>query len=256
MKISVITVCLNVEDTIAETLYSVASQTYKNVEHIIIDGSSTDKTLEIVKSFERENLKVVSEPDSGIYEAMNKGIAMATGDYLFCLNANDKFIHNKVLEIIVNKGLNSGKDLVFGTYFEQCFKTGKYGIKKQNNLNKFDLWQACPLHSTLFCKKELFDKFGVFDTSYKICGDYDWSIRVLTKEKLSFCYIDTLVNLFDASGISSTRSSLHESERQRVENKYFSKLEILLFKLLDTRRGRKLVRTKLFGKLFGVPSFN
>ncbi len=255
MKISVITVCMNAEETILETLYSVASQTYKNIEHIIVDGQSTDKTLEIIKSFENENLKIISEPDSGIYEAMNKGIKTATGDYLFFLNANDKFIHNRVVDIFVNKGLSQGKDLVFGTYFEQCHKTGKYSIKKQNNLNKFDLWQSCPLQSTLFYKKEVFDKFGVFNTSYKICGDYDWAIRVLTKEKLGFCYIDTLVNLFDASGISSERTPLHESERNIVENKYFSKLEILLFKLLDTHRGRKLVRTKLFGKIFGVPTF-
>jgi glycosyltransferase involved in cell wall biosynthesis len=77
MKISVITVCMNAEDTILETLYSVASQTYKNIEHIIVDGQSTDKTLEIIKSFENKNLKIISEPDSGIYEAMNKGIKAA-----------------------------------------------------------------------------------------------------------------------------------------------------------------------------------
>ena len=255
MKISVITVCLNVEDTISETLYSVASQTYKNIEHIIVDGKSTDKTLEIVKSFDNPNIKIISEKDSGIYEAMNKGIEAATGDYLFFLNANDKFFHNRVIEIVANQALSQGKDLVFGTYFEQCHQTGKYGIKKQNNLNKFDLWQSCPLQSTLFYKKVLFDKFGVFDADYKICGDYDWAIRVLTKEKLTFCYIDTLINLFDASGISSKRSHLHNSERNIVENLYFSKSEIFVFNLINSKKWRKLARTKFFGKIFGVPSF-
>jgi hypothetical protein len=164
-------------------------------------------------------------------------------------------MHKNVLEIFANMGLSQGKDLVFGTFFEQCHKTGKYSIKRQNNLNKFDLWQSCPLQPTLFYKKEVFDKFGVFNADYKICGDYDWAIRVLTKEKLSFCYIDTLVNLFDASGISSERTPLHEAERKQILDLYFSKLEISFFKLLDTHRGRKLVRTKLFGKFFGVPTF-
>jgi glycosyltransferase involved in cell wall biosynthesis len=254
MKISIITVCLNAQETISETLYSVASQTYKDVEHIIVDGNSSDNTLEIVHYFERENLKVVSEPDSGIYEAMNKGISLATGDYVFFLNANDKLIHNRVLEIIADKGLSLGKDLVFGTYFEQCHKTGKYGIKKQNNINKFDLWQSCPLQPTLFYKKELFERFGLFNTDYKICGDYDWAIRVLTKEKLDICYIDTLVNLFDSSGISSERNILHEAEKKQITDLYFSKFEMMLFKFLDTHQGRKLVRTNFFGKLFGIPS--
>lgn len=256
MKISVITVCFNAEDTIKETLYSVESQSYPDVEHIVVDGQSIDKTLEVIKSFQRDSLKIISEPDSGIYDAMNKGIVAATGDYLFFLNANDKFIHNKVLEIFVEKGLSQGKDLVFGTHFEQCHKTGRYGIKRQNNLNKFDLWQSCPVQPTLFYKRELFDRFGTFNTDYKIGGDIDWAVRVLTKEKLDFCYIDSLINVFDTSGISSESLQLRQEEMKIIEELYFSKWEIFVFNLINTSKRRKIARSKLFGKLFGVPSFS
>lgn len=256
MKISVITVCLNAQDTIQETLYSVASQSYKNIEHIIIDGSSKDKTLEVINSFERDNLKVVSEEDSGIYEAMNKGINMASGDYLFFLNANDKFIHNRVLEIFAQKALNLNKDLVYGTFLQNDNQTGDYGLKKQNNLNKFDLWKASPFQPTLFYKKELFEKFGLFSSEYKIASDYDWMLKVLLNHKLDLYYLDTLVTIFDLSGISNSESTLPKEEQSIVESLYFSKYELFLFRFLNKKpQTRKLTRTKWFGKKFSIPSF-
>jgi glycosyltransferase len=255
MKISVITVCLNAQDTIRETLYSVASQTYKDIEHIVVDGNSKDKTLEIIHSFSRDNLKIISESDSGIYEAMNKGIQAATGDYLFFLNANDKFLHDKVIEIFATKALNLNKDMVYGTFLQLNNKTGEYGIKKQTNLNKFDLWKASPFQPTLFYKKNLFDKFGLFSTDYKIVSDYEWMLRVLLNEKLHLHYLDTLITLFDISGISNSDTDLPKKERAVIENLYFSKFELIFFNLINkTAQGRKFARTKLFGKLFQIPS--
>lgn len=254
MKISVITACLNSEQTILETLNSVNSQTYKNFEHIIVDGKSSDSTLEIVESFDSDKLKVISGKDSGIYEAMNKGIDIATGDYLFFLNSDDKFIHDSVFEVFYKQGLKESKDLVYGTYFGIDKKTGDYGVKKQSSINKFDLWQACPLHPTVFCKKELFDKYGKFNEKYKICADYHWMTNILIKEKLDIKYIDTPVTIFDTNGISKGRSPLHLNEREEVDKIHFSPLELKLFNFINDHNKRYFARGKIFGMLFGIPS--
>jgi len=256
MKISIITVCLNAEDTIKETLYSVASQTYSNIEHIIIDGKSEDNTLGIINDFmplyQNKSLKIVSEKDSGIYDAMNKGVLQTTGDYLLFLNANDKLLHNKVIEKIIEKGLNSNKDMVFGTFCWLNPSDGSCGFKKQTHINRFDMWQTCPIHSTLFYKKELFEKYGLFDTSFNIAGDMEWNCRVFSVSKPSLLFVDMPITLFYLDGISSKLDYSHKKERERIEQKYFSKFELFVYNLINTSKRRKYARNWLFGKIFAI----
>lgn len=252
MKISVITVCKNSEKSIRETIQSVLSQTYQDFELVIIDGKSTDNTLNIINDFKSDKINLISENDTGIYNAMNKGINCATGDYLFFLNSDDKFIHNNVLKLFAEKIETSKKDLIFGCYFFLNKNTGKYGIKQQRNLSKFDLWQACPLQPTLFYNKKLFEVAGLFDESYKICADYEYSLRLILKYKTEFEYFDTPVTIFDTNGVSSSVNQTHLTERNKIDNMYFSKIELFIFKLLNCKSGRKLLNTKLMKNLFKI----
>lgn len=253
MKISVITVCKNSEKTISETIQSVLSQTYNDFELIIVDGKSTDNTLNIINDFKSDKIRLISENDTGIYNAMNKGVNLSTGDYLFFLNSDDKFLHNNVLTIFAQEMEKTHSDLIFGTYFFINKNTGKYGIKQQRNLSKFDLWQACPLQPTLFYNKDLFEKHGLMEEKYKICADYEFSLRLILKNKVKFHYVDTPVTIFDTNGVSSSVSEIHLQERTEIDNIYFSKIELKLFKLLNFRQGRKLLNKKFMKNIFKIP---
>lgn len=188
MKITIITATLNNQKTIEQCLRSVASQTYKDIEHIIIDGKSKDKTLEIVKKFEHIKI-IVSEKDNGIYYALNKGIKLSTGDIIGFLNADDFFASKKVIENIVNtfKTKNAKvvySDLVYvmpdGEKIFRYWQAGEFSVKKLKNG-----WM--PPHPTFYAKKQIYNKFGLFNTKYSISADYDLMLRILkTNPKVEY----------------------------------------------------------------------
>src|SRR5947209_33443 len=169
LRISVITVCFNSANTIQDTLESVKDQTYSNIEHIIIDGASTDETLKIVQSFPHVS-KIISEKDEGIYDAMNKGIQHASGDIIGILNSDDVYASNDVLNLVADTFETNKTDTLYGDlqYVQpkninrvlRQWKSGKF------QLNKFKYgWM--PPHPTFFVKKEVYHKAGFFDTSLK-----------------------------------------------------------------------------------------
>lgn len=192
MKISIITVTFNCELYIADCLASVKAQKYHNIEHIIIDGGSTDKTISIVKKFSHIK-KIVSEPDKGIYDAMNKGIKIATGDIIGFLNSDDFYSNNKVISKVVKEFEKDSfldacySDLIYVDQFNTS-KTIRYVKSSKFKEGLFSKgW--CPPHPTFFVRRSVYKKFGNFDLNYRIASDVDLMIRFLEKHKIKSKYI-------------------------------------------------------------------
>ena len=195
MKISIITVCFNSEKTIRKTLESIKSQKSKKIEHLIIDGKSTDNTLSIVDQYPYEK-KIVSESDKGIYDAMNKGIKLAQGDIIGFLNSDDFYSSNEVvskLEDIFTE--DSGLEACYAdiVYTDQVdtSKVVRYWKSSKFISGSFSKgW--CPPHPTFFVRKSVFERFGNFDLSYGVASDVDLMIRFLEVNKIKARYIPEL----------------------------------------------------------------
>lgn len=230
MKVSIITVCKNAENAIERTILSVVTQSCfaENIEYLIIDGASTDKTIEIIKQYsEKYPIKWISEPDSGIYNAMNKGIKLASGDYLLFLNAGDYLVHYNVIKSLMNLFESGEFELIYGDIF--CFDvfSGKYNLMgtKENPDVIFFFENALP-HPATFYKKELFEKFGGYEENFKIISDNILNKKLICNHHISAKHVDLVVSVFLNDGISSTNTKLHQQERKIFQEKYFSKEEI------------------------------
>ena len=196
IKISIITASFNSEAHIQSCLDSIAFQTYENIEHVIIDGKSTDKTLEIIDRHPFKPAKVISEKDKGIYDALNKGIKNATGDIIGFLHSDDIFENEYVIEELVSAFEESDSDLVYGNILH---------VHKENTKKIFRTWKSLPFrkdllkkgwmppHNGLFVKREIFFKYGVYNINFKIAADYEWILRVFSKDSVKAFYIDKLI---------------------------------------------------------------
>jgi len=207
-KISIITVCYNSAKTIAETIESVLSQDYPNIEYIVVDGKSTDSTQDIVKSFGSKISKFVSEPDKGLYDAMNKGIGLATGDIIGIINSDDIYANNKVFSRVVQTVTEKNVDIVYGDlyYFKSGFpdRALRYYRGGVFSLSRVS-YGLMPPHPTFFIKRTVYEKFGRFDTRYTLSADFDLILRFLGLHKVPFEYIpDILVKM--RTGGKSTSS--------------------------------------------------
>lgn len=232
MKFSIITVCKDAQNTIENTIQSVISQSYRDFEYIIVDGVSTDKTLEIVEKYRDSITKCISEPDSGLYDAMNKGINVATGDYLFFLNADDRFLDNNVLEKTFIKAKNIEAELLYGDQSFVDAQTGSVSTRKHNKLNKIYLLKNTPCQPATFYRKDVFSKYGNFNTDFKLVSDHEWFLRAFLQKDcdekpVSSCYLDFAITAFSAGGLST--SDMHkqklDEERNRMFAMYFSPFE-------------------------------
>ena len=180
MKISVITVCFNSAETLRDNLESVKNQTYQNIEHIIIDGGSSDNTLEILDNF-KNDLVVVSEKDSGIYNAMNKGISLASGEIIGFLNSDDYFYSDDVVKEYADGFSSLSNKIIFGD-LQFVSKENEARIRSwisstfsEEKIN----FGWIPPHPTFYARKELFENYGGFDESLRFAADYDLMIRFL-----------------------------------------------------------------------------
>jgi glycosyltransferase len=181
-KISLITVCFNSDKTIRKTIESVLNQTYSNIEYIIIDGLSQDKTIDIINEYKEKICLFISEKDEGLYYAMNKGISLATGDVIGFINSDDFYASNHVISTIMDKFNNTNIDLLYSDLIfvnrdnpSIHIRHWKSSIYKKYSINLG--WM--PAHPTFYSKKELFNKYGLFNTRFKIAADYDLMIRFL-----------------------------------------------------------------------------
>lgn len=205
MKISVITATFNNQDCIKSNLESYFSQDYQDKEHIIIDGLSTDNTLDIIKENGDADI-IISEKDNGLYDALNKGIKYATGDIIVFLHADDVFDSSHTLSDAIKILMDNNADSVYGDLqyvskndinkIIRHWKSKEYSIKKFKNG-----WM--PPHPTFFCKKEIYNKFGNFDTNFKIAADYDLVLRFLYKNKVSTSYCPKVITRMRVGGKSN-----------------------------------------------------
>jgi len=186
MKISIITSVYNNQETIKEAIESVLSQTYKNIEYIIIDGGSDDGTVDIIKEYKNDIDIFVSEQDKGIYDGLNKGISLATGDIIGFLHSDDLYESENILKIVADNFLDNSKldgvygDLVY-TSKEDTSKVLRYW--KSKTFDKRLLSKGwMPAHPTLFLKKSIYNTYGNFDLDFKIAADYDFMLRILSKD--------------------------------------------------------------------------
>jgi len=208
MKISVITVCFNSEITIAHTINSFLDQTHPDKEMIIVDGCSTDRTLEIIRSFSSPFIRIISEPDTGIYDAMNKGLKLYEGDAFGFLNSDDMFHDATVLERI-SAGL-SDADVVYGDVLFVADQMQKRPVR---------VWRAGPYrrgcfrygwlppHPTFYIRRELADAVGPFDLSYGLSSDYDYMLRAMEVQSPRVRYVPSILVDFMHGG-STTQSPL------------------------------------------------
>ena len=211
MKITIITVVFNGAKYIRSAIQSVLSQDYDNIEYIVIDGGSTDGTVNIVKEYQDKISVFISEPDEGIYDAMNKGIALATGNVIGILNSDDFYIDEFVIEKVVKEFEEKNVDSVYAdlVYVEpkNLNKTVRYYDSSKFNPSKFSYgWM--PAHPTFFVKKDTYEKHGVFRTDLKIAADFDILIRFLLTHKISYSYMQEVLVKMRVGGVSTSFNSI------------------------------------------------
>lgn len=220
MKISIITVCYNSEKTIADCITSVVNQSYDNLEYIVIDGKSTDTTMEIIASFGDQIFKVVSEKDKGMYDAINKGIRMASGDIIGVLNSDDYYTDGLVIEDVMSKFNEANSDALYAdlNYVDQIdtnnvvryWKSGDY---KPNSF--LSGWM--PPHPTFFIRKEWYLKYGEYSLELVSAADYELMLRMVLKHGARLAYLPRVIVNMRVGGMSN--SSLRNRLRANKEDR-------------------------------------
>ena len=224
IRVSIITACFNSELTIEKTIESVLHQTYQNVEYIIIDGKSTDKTMEIVKKYEPffgSRMKLISEPDHGIYDAMNKGIKNAAGDLIGIINSDDYYEPDTV-ENIVNAMEEAEYQILYG-----MMRVLNNGIETRITMPKHEnLVNEMIAHPTCFVTRSVYRDFGMFDTKYRSCADHDFMIRMCKHSEIRFIPVYKILATFaEGAGMSSQGSSMMEAFEMLKEHGIISAKE-------------------------------
>lgn len=221
MKVSVITVCLNSEKTIEQTIKSVINQTYKNIEYIVIDGQSTDGTKEIIKKYSDNISQIVSEPDKGIYDAMNKGILYASGDIIGLLNSDDWYEPDAV-QRAVNAFMTGDADVVYGKIC-MVYGNGYEAVLKNADIRELD-YRMCIQQPASFVRKAAYEKYGLYDQTYRIAADYELYLKIY-RNGGKFEEIPYLLTHFRNSGVSNTRLVECAKETKEISMKYMNSAE-------------------------------
>lgn len=250
MRLSVITITYNNLSGLQKTARSVVAQRYADMEWIVVDGGSTDGTPEWLAQVANGGLisggagvangmtneekgdfyvkdcaafRFVSEPDRGVYDAQNKGIGMADGEYCFFLNAGDCFAGEDVLERLLAEPVEA--DIVYGNEVVVDAEGKRVGYcKGVENPGFVDLYNSCMKHQATLIRRALFERYGVYDSTLRICADWDWFFRVIGfHDEVSLCYRDVDVSLFENTGLSYHSPELCRRERQEILDRYMSK---------------------------------
>ncbi len=227
-KISIITVSLNSADTIKDTIESIISQDYDNIEYIIIDGGSSDSTVDIAKQYSNHIKGISSEPDNGIYDAMNKGINAATGDIIGILNSDDFYPNSFVVSNVAKSFEKYSCDAVYGdllyvkskdiSKIKRYWKAGEYSTSKIKNG-----WMLP--HPTFFVKKEIYKRYGLYDTDIKSAADYEMILKLLYMHNISVYYIPMiLVNM--RMGGESNKSLWHRIKANKEDSLAWTKNQL------------------------------
>ena len=206
MKVSIVTVVYNNKDFISKAIESLNKQTYRPIEHVLIDGGSNDGTQEMIRPYLNKIDYFISEKDSGIYNALNKGISKCTGDVIGILHADDFYPTNDVISEVIDAFNSNETDIVYGV--------GQFVDRERPNLirrrygskpfKKYFLYYGwIPLHTTMFVKRDIYEKFGLYDEKYKISSDYEASLRWFTNSKITTFYLDKILIHMRLGGAST-----------------------------------------------------
>ena len=194
-KLSLITACFNSAATISDTLKSVNNQTYSNIEHIVVDGGSTDATMEIVATFGERVSQSVSEKDRGIYDAYNKGLNLSSGEIVGFINSDDYYFSNEVAEKVMTIFEDSSIDACHANlvYVDPVDSRKVQRVWKSWNFERSDMERgSIPAHPTVFVRRTVYEQFGNFNLKYKLVADYDFLLRVFYMQKINSVYIDDI----------------------------------------------------------------
>lgn len=232
-KLSVITVVYNAESALLKTIKSVKSQTYKNIEYIIVDGGSSDHTLDVIKDNDSFITKWISEKDNGLYDAMNKGLAIATGDYILYLNAGDLFYRDDTVENIFKKG---EADVYYGETVVIDERGKELGYRRLRAPKKLT-WKSFRMgmlvcHQSIILKRNIVENYNL---QYRYTADYDWVLRALKKAN-KIINVDFVISKFEAGGYSSKNMKNSNVERFHIMKKYYGLLQTLFFHIIMTFR--------------------
>lgn len=209
MKISIITICYNNERDIRATIESVLHQTYDDIEYIIVDGASKDNTLKIINEYSSRISTIISEPDKGLYDAINKGIKRATGDILGLIHGGDRLYNDKVIEEINNHFSTNNIDVMYGNSMIVDSDDKVVRINKSPEFNKiFFRLGWMPSHQSIYIKRDLFERFGYYRLDIGYCSDYEFVLRYFYFNELNVKKLDQFIVKFLMGGVS-TKSYLH-----------------------------------------------
>ena len=186
MKITIITVCVNAEKTIKDTIESVLKQSYKDFEYIIVDGKSSDDTLKIISKYDDKRIRLISEKDKGLYDAMNKGIKLATGEIIGTINSDDILASEDIFQTIIDN-FDENTDVIYANikYYNEDFSKVKRDFISGTKENDY----FCPAHPSMYVRKEIYERIGTYNTSYKIASDFDFMVRC-NLNNVRYKYID------------------------------------------------------------------
>lgn len=228
MKLSIVTINRNNAAGLEKTMRSVAAQTFKEFEYVIVDGASTDGSVDVIKRLEPEyaHLKWVSEPDSGIYNAMNKGLRMASGDYIQILNSADCLASEDVTERMLAELERQGYPSILYGNMVKCFPDGHKLVDKcfaGQEITMLGMFTGTLNHDPAYIRRDLFEKYGYYDESLKIVSDWKWYLQTIVIGGEKPQYVDLNVTLFDMTGVSETNKELDKRERKQVLEQLFPK---------------------------------
>lgn len=255
-KISIVTATWNSAATVEDTLHSVVNQTYGNIEHIIVDGGSTDDTMDIVRRYAEAyrtrglELKWISGPDKGIYDAMNKGIALASGEIVGLLNSDDFFTVPTVLEKVAEEFASCGAsiDAVYGDIHyvkpEKLGKCVRYYSSKQFKRERMRMG-FMPAHPSFYCRRTIYRQYGLFDISFKIAADFEQLLRLIYIHRINTRYIPMDFVTMRTGGASSSGFSSHRRiyaehrrayKKNRVNSNFLLESTRYLYKIIEVCR--------------------
>lgn len=245
IKLSIITINRNNAEGLNKTIHSVLSQNYSDFEYIVVDGASTDDSVDVIKNYEQKSLPIregnrnsllwISEPDTGIYNAMNKGIRLATGEYVLFLNSGDILVNENVITQFML--LDTFADIVA---CRECFSNGKVYIPPKQEYLSYDYLVDQPLmHQSTFIKKTAFDKYGLYNENHRIVSDWEWWIKALVIGNATYETQDIEVALFDRTGVSNEGGKwrqIHDAEIANVRAHLLPRVDNMSVELRQLRQ--------------------
>jgi glycosyltransferase involved in cell wall biosynthesis len=245
-RISIITPTFNTEKVIKECIESILAQTYQNIEFIIIDSVSEDNTIDIIKSYNHPKIKLISEKDNGIYAAINKGISIATGDWIYILGADDKLFSPNIISQIFDQTVTNNLDVIYGNILDKGINKiydGEFNIQKLliKNIS----------HQAMFVRKKLIEKHGGFDVNYKILADYVLNLAIFGDQQSRIKYIDLIIAEYSGMGLSSKTSDFFFYEnRDKLFRKHlhlscfnYNLINVYYFQFQYFKKKRILLKT-------------